>query len=280
MLRIGPLKALGNRFLSVLIAMPLLLPVACAQKEDEATAVWQMNAVRKAIEQQQKPTPVRDEDRPLAVVESLPEDETVEGLQAKLPELFIAIGSMPQSERPGVYEALALLRNQPNIVDAIVSYYRALATKAISDRLLSLQVLGELQRPDAQAFFEEVIWRPLPEPDGLPNIGERISAREYEEMMQWTAVQGIAYLRAPDGIPLPEAIEETLRVVKEHSSQAVKIAAIDAYMWNNGDAVASELYDELPEELHKFVERPRFHRGANKNVFESRLERWRERWER
>ncbi len=280
MFRTDPLKPCRSRLFQAFL-LPLLFQPGCSQK-NPAQSIRQMNAIRQAIEQQHKPELPRNKETPLAIVRSLPDGETTEKLEARLPQLFAAIGRMRRSELPQVYRALALLRDQPHIVDALVNHQRAQRAKAIEHRLIGLQVLGELQRPDALPFFKEVVWRSLPKSEGDPNIGEWISAREYEEMVQSSAINGLAYLRAPDGTPLPEAMRETLHVAKDHPSRAVRIAAIDAYMWNNGDsrAAAGVLYGELPRDLHMFVERPRFHRGANRAVFQARLEAWRAKWQR
>ena len=51
-------------------------------------------------------------------------------------------------------------------------------------------------------------------------------------------------------------------------------------MWNHHDSseAANTLYATLDPEFHKYVERPRFHRGASKEVFEARLTAWRKKW--
>jgi len=69
-------------------------------------------------------------------------------------------------------------------------------------------------------------------------------------------------------------------VAQQHPSRAVRIAAIDAYMWNHGDTAeaAAHIYSALPESDHKYVTRPRFYRGMNREVFPTRLREWREKW--
>lgn len=274
-------RVLGNITFSSVVAVSLFLQSGCVESDSEKE-IRLRDALRKVIEQQYELVPSRSGEALLMTVRSLQDDESVEALEAQLPSLFADIGQTTPGERPQVYEALALLRSQPNVVEALANHYRRLSVESFNERLLSLQVLGELQRPDALVFFQEIIWLQLPDPDEDPNLGERISAREFQEMLQSSAVQGLAYLRAADGLPLAESVAETLHVIRDHLSRAVKISAIDAYMWNQGDAESASriLYEELPEEFHMFVDRPRFHQGASRARFSNQLDEWRKKWQR
>ena len=127
-----------------------------------------------------------------------------------------------------------------------------------------------MQRPEAISQLGEVVWAPLPAADGL---AEGLGSRDFEEMVQAKAVQGLAYLRTP------EADRAVLDVIADHEALHVRISAIDAYMWNHDDsrAAARQLYELLPKELHPYVERPRFHQGMSTEEFNKRLDEWRQR---
>ena len=60
--------------------------------------------------------------------------------------------------------------------------------------------------------------------------------------MQARAVEMLSFLGTP------ESTWETLRVVMSHPSSVVRVAAIDAHLFNNGDA------DEAKNELREIVD--------------------------
>jgi hypothetical protein len=88
------------------------------------------------------------------------------------------------------------------------------------------------------------------------------------------AVEGIGYMRVEEGFNL------LIDIMLNHESDVVRIAAVDAYMWNHNDSAsaAETLYGALPPELHKYVQRPRFHRGMNVDEFNRQLASWIEKW--
>ncbi len=170
-----------------------------------------------------------------------------------------------------VTEVVAKLRQQPGAVEAIARQYKQLPAEALEHRLVVLGMLGEMKRSDAMAQLREVVWAPLPPADSQADI---LTARDFEEMVQVKAVQGLAFLATPKA---DAAVRE---VIAKHESLHVRVSAIDAYMWNHGDRkeTAAELYRLLPAELHPYVERPRFQRGMDREEFTRRLRAWQEKW--
>jgi hypothetical protein len=216
----------------------------------------------------------------LDIVRELPEDASQDDLEVELEKVLSELGRATRQDMPLIRQATILLRNQPNAAKAFANMYENTPKEAFQKRLVILQVAGELQRADALPFLREVAWSPLP--PVTPGPSDRITEREYEEMLKSKAVQNIAYLREDNGDLKQEAIEETVRIMRSHPAQAVRITAIDAYMWNHSDTTnhAAELYEVLPQELHKYVERPRFYHGMNQQVFNARLKAWRKKWSR
>ena len=93
-------------------------------------------------------------------------------------------------------------------------------------------------------------------------------------MIRVKAVHGLAYLRTD------ESDEAIIDIMRYHESIAIRITAIDSYMWNNGDSevAAQQLYIALPINLHKFVQRPRFRRGMDRAEFNAQLNDWQAQW--
>ena len=100
-------------------------------------------------------------------------------------------------------------------------------------------MLGEMKRSDAMAQLREVVWAPLPPADSQ---ADKLTARDFEEMVQVKAVEGLAFLATPQA---DAAVRE---VIAKHEALHVRVSAIDAYMWNHGDRpeTAAELYRLLP----------------------------------
>ena len=149
--------------------------------------------------------------------------------------------------------------------------YRQLPAEAFEQRLMTISVVGELQRADAMPMLQDVVWAPLPEESSMP---EGLSPRDIQEMIQTNAVQGLCFLGSAEGY------KAVMDVILNHESLHVRIEAIDAYMWNHGDSeeTAAHLFKTLPEAFHKYVERPRFHAGMDVKDFNERLSAWREKW--
>lgn len=205
------------------------------------------------------------------VVADLPPAASVDKVELALVDLLTQIYRATNGDLSVVAEVVASLRRQPGAVEAMARQYKQLPVEAFEQRLVVLGILGEMQRSDAMAQLREVVWAPLPPADSQ---AEKLTARDLEEMIQVKAVQGLAYLATP------EADAAVREVIEKHEALHVRVSAIDAYMWNHGDSPekAAELYRSLPADLHPYVERPRFHRGMDREEFTRRLRTWQEKW--
>ena len=103
----------------------------------------------------------------------------------------------------------------------------------------------------------------------LPKIKSSIylNKRNQEEIIQIKAIQSLAYLRK-------EKIDQYLiDVMHNHESEAVKIATIDAFLWNHEDSqeAAKLLYATLPQNYHRFIGRIRFGKTMDKIEFNKHM---------
>jgi hypothetical protein len=80
--------------------------------------------------------------------------------------------------------------------------------------------------------LDRLIWEKAPEPDSLG--AEGLSAVDLLEMLQSKAVECEAFVRSPRADSL------VLHVIRSHPSEAVRAAAIDAYLFNHGDTPATK----------------------------------------
>jgi len=217
--------------------------------------------------------------RALDIVKGLKQDVLVPEVEKALASFFKECSRATQRDIPQIRQAVSLLRKQKNAVQGFINSYNSTPLGDFHARLFILRLLGELQRPDALVFLKSVVWAPLP-PETRKSKTDSLSPRDFQQMIQTKAVQCIAFTRNDDGTTSDAAEQEMLEIIRNHSSTYIRICAIDAYMWNHGDTqkAADSLKVLLPANLRKFVGRPRFYRGANRQVFVDQLAEWRKRW--
>ena len=208
----------------------------------------------------------------LDLARKLPRDTTSEHLQKKIAPVLKEIARATNSEKKQVVEAIQVLREHPQGFIALKGIYESLPRSEYTQRVLILAVVGEMRQSDSIHFLKSIVWSALPESPTQSGCG--LGNGEREGLVQRKAIQAIAYLRTG------ESDKEMLRIIKDHSSYPLRIAAIDAYLWNHQDnqEVQKQLYSLLPSELHKYVGMPRIHRGMNREEFKRRLSAWRKRW--
>lgn len=211
--------------------------------------------------------------RIVEVVAAIPPDYPREKLLERLPSFFRELRRSLPGERELVEKAVAALAERKGAVSALLDAYATLEPERLDRRLEIVQVLGALRRDDALEPLADIVRQPLPPHPARVRCLE-LTARAREEIVQSKAVHGIAYLRSE------RALVEVERIMRSHDSVAVRVEAIDAWMWNNEDRAeaAAHLYTLLPPEYHPYVERPRFHRGMDSSQFDARMLGWMKRW--
>jgi hypothetical protein len=206
-----------------------------------------------------------------SILNTIPPNASREQMDRGVASLLSLFSSARAADAPDFAGAFITLRQQPHIVASFVGYYERLPKANHGQRMTVLSFLGELQRRDAMPFLHQKVWTTLPRRE---RGKEGLTRRDFEEMVIVKAVHGIGYLRTA------EADKALIEVMRRHESRAVKISAIDTYMWNHGDTsnAAQELFGILDRELHRFVERPRFYRGMDRQRFNEQLKAWRSKW--
>ena len=205
------------------------------------------------------------------LVSKTPKKTSMKNLSEHVEEILSKISVASILDLPLVYESIDLLRRQPNITHALINRYKSLNKKSYDQRMLAIQVIGEIRSNEGVEFLNTVVWQDLPKAE---ETEAALSARDQEEIIQSKALHGITYLRSS------ATFKETIRVMMEHPSLHVRVEAIDAYMWNKNDdeKEIKRLYKLLPQEMHKYIERPRFHRNMDPKAFDRGLTIWLEKW--
>jgi hypothetical protein len=209
----------------------------------------------------------------LAIAQSIPESASRQQIDESVYHFMAEFYRVRSGDMQQVMTAVAILKKQPAIVASLIDYYDSFQAPEYEKRMMTLGLIGELQRTEAMPFFLRIIWSwlQLRQP-----IVEGPTPKELVEMIRVKAVHGLAYLRTD------ESDQALIDIMRSHESYGIRIAAVDAYMWNHGDSAeaAQQLYIALPAALHRFIERPRFRRGMDREAFNARLENWQKRWSR
>lgn len=181
-------------------------------------------------------------------------------------------------EKHQIYEAIAILAKAEHVASALQTHYQRIPRGDYAKRHQALEVIGELRDARNLEFLLQLTRSKLP--PAKQGKAEFDSAREREEELHSKAVQGIGYIRDAEGRVVSDAVAGLLSVIRNHSSLAVRVEAVDVYMWNHGDApaAADRLYAALPKDLHKFVARPRVHRGSDAVAIAQRIDAWNKKW--
>jgi hypothetical protein len=139
-----------------------------------------------------------------------------------------------------------------------------------------LSILGELRNERALDRLEEFIWYEGELTPTMPHPHERRSCMfepSGTEILQSRASEMLSYLATET------AARATVRIARDHPKLAVRMAAIDAHLFNHGDSpeVAEELKKTVRATDRPFVGLPRKVRGGDIEQFEKAVFEWYER---
>ena len=186
------------------------------------------------------------------------------------------VATMPSTQVNDVKEQIAAVKSDPKVVDAVASHLSFRNLGSYGRQLIYLSVLGELRNERALGplqeylnsrecpVFEEIT--AFPRQPGLPHTSKFDACAGLKS----AAANMIAYLNTP------AALNVVLQTIQEHPSRFVRLSAMNAYLFNNGDspeAIAAARQRARPEEA-KFVGMPRLSADGDRNAFAERLTRF------
>lgn len=181
------------------------------------------------------------------------------------------VAGTPISDVQTVRDAVAAARSDEEVAPALIASLFNLPAGDVGQHLLLLSIIGEMRQ---QEFVE-----PLVKFIGLPvnsivkealnhrACGTCISHLDAEAMLRARAVEMLAWIRSS------EAFEAVLGFARYHESRVVRLAALDAYIYNHEDspeaierARAAARRDEA-----KLVGLPRFTRDSDPAQFAEKM---------
>jgi hypothetical protein len=196
-------------------------------------------------------------------------------------ERFIVwVASVPVAEAQRVRDAIAPMRDDEVLVGSLLSKLFDLPVRDFGRHHLLLSILGELgnvKAVDPLARFVDLpadaIFGTVPTTTG-GHAGPATTYVPRAVALQSRAVEMLAAIRNS------EAFEKVLTLASQHHSAAVRIAALNAFVYHNGDsaeAMERARAAARPREA-RYVGLPRLERGGNRREFETKVREFYERY--
>lgn len=181
------------------------------------------------------------------------------------------VAATPVAKAGLVKDAVLAARGNDEVVRALTVSLFDLPARDIGRHLMLLAVIGEMRRPE---FVEPLVRfiglakeRVVPERSDEPGDGVCTSYLDAAAALQSRAVEMLAHLRTA------EAFQAVLAFASQHESRAVRLAALDAFAFNNDDSPAAidrARAAARPSEA-KMVGVPRRTRDSDPREFEERV---------
>jgi hypothetical protein len=186
------------------------------------------------------------------------------------------VSTMPSSQVSDVKEQIALVKSDPKVVDAVAGKLSFLNLGSYGRQLIYLSILGEMKNERALGPLRDYL-----NSRECPVFEERAAIRPVSSApktsifdacagLKAAAVNMIAYINSP------AAKLVALKAISDHASRTVRLSAMNAYLYNNGDsaeAIATARRHAKPEEA-KFVGLPRLSSDTDPKDFAARLARF------
>ena len=198
-------------------------------------------------------------------------------LQASTVDKFVDwVSSMPSSQVGEVKEQIALVKSDPKVVDAVAGKLSFRNLGSYGHQLIYLSILGEMKNERALGPLKDYLNSPeCPVFEERAAIlrspgGPKTSVFDACAGLKAAAINMIGYINSA------AAQAVVLKTVGGHASRTVRLSAMNAYLYNNGDtadAIATVRQHAKPEEA-KFVGLPRLSSDSNPKEFAARLARF------
>ncbi|HJR83503.1 MAG TPA: hypothetical protein VJ775_06210 [Sphingomicrobium sp.] len=174
---------------------------------------------------------------------------------------------VPNSKAQEVRDAVAAASNDDAAAEAMTAGLFDLPVKDLGHHLLLLSVMGETRREDLVQPLIRFIEIPsnslVEDVSDCPGRGCCTSYLDAAAILKARAVEMLAYIRTA------KALEAVLHIASGHDSRAVRLAALDAFVYNhedNPDAIERARAAARREDA-KMIGLPRFTRDKDPERF-------------
>jgi hypothetical protein len=178
--------------------------------------------------------------------------------------------TVPVSQTHVITQQIAPAAGNDQIVDALAEQLLKFPVTDISRHLILLSTLGEMRNARAIQPLIRFISYTGPMFPPLPEAAQKestfISVLDYRAVLQARAAEMLAYIGGP-GLPA------TLDIASKHPTREVRIAAIDAYLFNNSDSedAKAALRSVVPPSERALIGLPRRTKNRDQKAFDERV---------
>jgi hypothetical protein len=201
----------------------------------------------------------------------IPSSTSVHLASEKIEDFVRWVAAVPVAEAQIVRDQIAVAHGDELITEALVARLFQLPVPDFGRHLLLLSILGELRDPKSVEPLLRFINLPpnslFAETPGRQGQGPATSYLDYSAALQARAAEMLAFIRTP------EALDKVLMVASGHNSPAVRLAALDGFIFNHDDspeAIDKARAAARPDEA-KFVGLARRERDFNPGDFDSKV---------
>jgi hypothetical protein len=189
------------------------------------------------------------------------------------------VSTMPTSQVNEVKKQIALVKSDPKVVDAVAGKLSFVNLGSYGRQLIYLSILGEMKNERALGPLQNYLnSRDCPVFEERAVIRRVSTAPQTSQTSKFDACAGLkaAAVNMIAYINTTASSAMVLAAVSQHPSRTVRLSAINAYLYNNGDspeAIATARRQVRREEA-KFVGLPRLSQHTDLKEFQSRLSRF------
>ncbi|WP_319451239.1 MULTISPECIES: hypothetical protein [unclassified Mycobacterium] len=177
--------------------------------------------------------------------------------------------TVPHTETSIICETIARGKNDQALTDTLLQALERVPVVDVGRHLMLLATIGELRDARAVERLEAFAWstEPLVHRAEEELDGDNSSRLDPRGALQARAAEMLSFHGTE------EADAATLRLAAEHPDRAVRIAAIDAHLYNHGDSpeATQQLLEIVQPQDRKFVGLPRFLRDMQSDEFDQRV---------
>jgi len=185
------------------------------------------------------------------------------------------VAATPVGDAQLIRDQVALAAKNEEVLDALIQHLFHFPIVDFGRHLLLLSIIGEVRNSRAIEALLRFIRLPgatfglLGSDAGKEARASRrprdASLLDGSSALQARAVEMLAYLNTP------HALEETLKIASNHTSRAVRVAAMDAYLFNHQDSAdaTARLQEAIQGEDRKFIGLARRFRGMDVSQFDA-----------
>jgi hypothetical protein len=184
---------------------------------------------------------------------------------------------VPISQKQTIRQQIAAAAADSRVVDALTNRLLKFPVTDHTRHLMILSTLGEIRSPRAIPSLKQFIWYDkdmFSEVASGPSTGVKTSYFYPTHALQSRAVEMLAYIGSE------EALAATREVAAKHPGEEVRIAAINAYLYNQGDSekAIAEISQVVDSNDRKFVGLARRTGDMSLGEFEKKVQAYYEKY--